>query len=381
VSLSKSNPNHSLGRSLPTEEIANARRWAWRIGLLAFIVGGIGIIVALQVQFGWDPLRFARLGQGGEIGYDSLFFYYIARDGANAVSRLDTPSFRLMRIFYPVLARLVSFGRPGLLAWALIGINLIAYAVCTGLIAYLVVIWGASPWYSLTYMAWIGGLIVLFMDLSELLCMAFALAALVAYLHRRIGLTIALFVLSALTKEIGLVLAGGVALHAALGEGKWGQGFAIGGIPFAVLLGWVIVLYFWLGETPMQHTGSALLPPLVGYVMVISYSLIKGTPRLIVESGVWLALPAVLFTAAALIRVVKTREVSLTTALVLSGAMWVLIMPALTWVHAIAAWRVGIPLVATGLFYLAENHRRLLPYAAAIWSPVALLLPSIIVQM
>jgi hypothetical protein len=381
VSQAKSNPDQSQGRSLSTEESAQARRWAWRFGLLALIVGAAALAVALQVQFEWDPLRLARLGTDGRVGYDSLFYYYIARDGVGSVPRLDSPSFRLMRILYPLLARLLSLGSPTLLAWALIGVNLIAYAVGTGLVAYLLAIRKASPWYSLTYMAWVGCLVVLFMDLSELLCVALALAAIVAYLHDRIGLTIVLFVLSALSKELGIPLAAGVALHAALGKGKWGQAVAIGGIPFAVLLAWVAALYLWLGDVPTQYQNSALLPPLVGYAMVIRYGLLTGATRPIIESGVWLALPATLFTLAALVRLVKTREVTMGTALLLAGAGWVLIMPVQTWVHAIAAWRVGIPLIVTGLFYLAENHRRLLPYAAALWSPTLLLLPSIIVQM
>jgi hypothetical protein len=94
-----------------------------------------------------------------------------------------------------------------------------------------------------------------------------------------------------------------------------------------------------------------------------------------------LALPAVLFTAGALIRVVKTRTITLGTALVLAGAGWVLIMPTATWPHPVAAWRVGISLIVTGLFYLAENHQRLLPYAATLWAPTALYLPMIIAQM
>jgi hypothetical protein len=351
------------------------------MGLLALIAGSICVLAALQAQFDWDPLRFARLGTDGRIGYDSLFFYYIARDGLDAVPSLDFPSFRLMRILYPLLARLLSVGYPGLLAWTLIGINLLAYAAGTGLVAYLLAAREASPWYSLTYMAWIGCLVVLLMDLSELLCVALALAAIVAYLHGRVGLTIALFALSALTKELGLPLAAGVALHAALGEGKWGRGAAIGGIPFAVWLGWVVAVYFLVGDLPSQNVGSSPLPPLLGYVTVVRYGLITGTIRPTFESGIWLALPAVLLGAGALIRVVKTREITPGAALVLAGAGWVLIMPVQTWVHAIAAWRVGIPLVVTGLLYLAENHRRLLPYAAAIWAPTALFLPSIIVQM
>jgi hypothetical protein len=343
------------------------------MGGLALIVGAAAVVIAIQVRFDGDPLRFANLDR-----YDGQFAYYIARYGVDAVPRLDAPSFRLMRILYPLLARFLSLGSPALLAWALIGVNLIAYAVGTGLVAYLLVTWQASPWYSLTYAAWIGCLVVLFMDLNELLCMAFALAAIVAYRRDRLGLTIALFALSALTKELGIPLAAGVALHAALGKGKWGEAFAIGGIPFAVLLAWVAALYLWLGEVPTQYGNSTLLPPLVGYVMGLE---VMGGLRPAVEPGLWLALPAVLLTVGALIQVIKTRGITLATALVLVGAGWVLIMPTATWAHAIASWRVGIPLVATGLFYLAESHRRLLPYAAALWSTSVMFLPIIIVQM
>jgi hypothetical protein len=367
------NPDRSHTPALSPEESAQARRWAWRFGLLALVVGAVVIAVALQVHFSWDPLRFATLDH-----YDGQFNYYIARYGADTVPWLDAPSLRLMRILYPLLARLLSLGSPTLLAWALIAVNLVAYAVGTGLVAYLLATWKANPWYSLTYAAWIGCLIVLFMDLNELLCMAFALAAIVAYRHDRIGLTIVLFTLSALSKEMGIPLAAGVAFHAALGKGKWGQAFAVGGIPFAVLLAWVVALYLWLGDVPTQYQNSALRLPLVGFVMGLE---VMGGLRPAVEPGLWLALPAVLLVVGALIQVIKTREITLSTALVLAGAGWVLIMPTATWPHPIASWRVGIPLIVTGLFYLAESHRRLLPYAAALWSTSVMFLPIIIVQL
>ena len=81
----------------------------------------------------WDPLwfvwigeRFANLDSSGSTGYDGQFIYYLARDGIGALVHLDTPVYRLQRILLPVLLRIMTFGTPALIPWALIIVNLAA---------------------------------------------------------------------------------------------------------------------------------------------------------------------------------------------------------------------------------------------------------------
>src|SRR5262245_10147804 len=76
-----------------------------------------GFTLAGLALHGWNPLwfvwigeRFSNLDPHGRTGYDGQFVYYIARDGWSALPHIDNPPYRLQRIAYPLLVRLVSLG-------------------------------------------------------------------------------------------------------------------------------------------------------------------------------------------------------------------------------------------------------------------------------
>lgn len=320
----------------------------------------------------WDPVSFALVGTrfsegdpSGTTGYDGQFFYFIARDGLNAVPLIDGPSLRYMRILYPFLARVVGLGQPLLVPWALIAINLLAYSTGTGLLACLLIRWGRSGWWALVYSVWIGGLFVLRLDLSELLCVALSLAAVAAYEHERLALSVILLVLACLTKELGLVFAGGLAFYHAVERRRWLQAGLIVSIPLTAFMTWLGVMWLWLGEWPTRYPAAHLHIPLYGWFVI-------PDPTVKVMTGGWLMAPALLLVVDAMVRVVRSRSVSLGTALLLAGGGFVLVMPDLAWEDPIAAFRVGMPLVVGGIAYLAHHRPRLLPAAAALWCPGAL---------
>ncbi len=361
---------------------ACVRGWraAWPIGLAAVLIALVAVGGSL-VCFEGDVLRFVRFGSERSPGYDGIFYYIIARDWMRATPHLDGPSLRYMRILYPLLARVLSLGQPALLPWALVLLNVLAFGAGALLMAYLAACVGGRAWYGLVYALWIGHLVPLVMDLSELVCTAFGLAAVVAYLHRRPAPVILLLTASVLSKEMGVVFVGGLALHAALGRRQLKLAALLAASPSLTLLGWVLALRAWLGDVPTQYVAAEITLPLVGFVRMARAALIIRDPAPFLYTAIWLALPAGLLLVAALASVARTRALSLSAALLLAAIGWVLIMPFWTWIHAIAAWRVGSALVVWGLIFLAEHHRRLVPYAVALWAPTVLWLPSIIVQM
>ncbi len=328
---------------------ARARRWAWRCGALALAAAYLFVSVVLA-RSSWNPLRFAHIGTAfsehdpaGYSGYDGQFFYAIARDWTEAAPAIDGPSLRYMRILYPLAARLLALGQPALVPWTLILVNVLACAAGTGLMAYLIGRRGAHPAWGLLYAAWVGTWFVVRLDLSELLCFALA-------------------------KELGLVFAAGLALHALTTERRWRDALTIGLAPLLTFAGWLLILRAWLGRFPFGYPAARLYLPFVGLLTV-------EDPAAQLLVGLWLGLPTALLAGLALWQIAQTRRLSLSTALLLAGAGFVMTMPHVSWEDALAAFRVGMPVVITGLLFLAEHRPRHLPLAAAFWLPALLLFP------
>ena len=70
------------------------------------------------------------------IGYDGQFVFYIALDPARAHWSIDSPSYRYTRIFYPILARVLSLGNPTTLPYVLLLINWLGLAAGTLLLVH-----------------------------------------------------------------------------------------------------------------------------------------------------------------------------------------------------------------------------------------------------
>jgi hypothetical protein len=360
---------------------ARARRQARQIGLLA-LIGAVLLVTLVLARTGWDPLRFADLGTrfdegdpDGTTGYDGQFCYYIARYWGGALARMDKyPAMRYSRIVYPLLARALALGQPEMIPWMLIGINVLAHAAGTALIAYLLARINAPPGYSLLYAIWIGSLFALRLDLTEPLCFALALGAVAAYEHQRVIPAAILLALSALTKELGLVLAGGLAFYAALGRRRWRDALVIWLAPLGAYIGWVLILGSWLGETPSGYGATRLRPPLAGLAAV-------EDPLSLLIVVLWVALPSLLLALAAGAQMVRLRRVSLSGALMLATGGFVLVMPDFSWVDPVAMLRLGTPMLFAALLFLADWRPRLLRVALFFWGPLTLvffLIPKLV---
>ena len=144
-----------------------------------------------------------------EIGYDGQFFYYLALDPANARYYVDVSTYRYTRILYPMVARVLAFGRPDLIPWTLFLVNWLAIAGGALAVAAWLKRRGFSPWFALVYGFYPGLVVVLQRDLSEAL--AYGLAATAIYVFdygpgRRELLAAGVFALAALTRETTAVI-------------------------------------------------------------------------------------------------------------------------------------------------------------------------------
>jgi hypothetical protein len=150
----------------------------------------LGLLIWLWGHFNGDPLGFVHRGTvfsegdpSGTRGYDGQFYYYTATDPWNAATYMDNPTFRLQRVFYPVVIIVVSLGQASLVPYAMIVVNYLAVLGGTLLVGLLLARWGRSPWFTLGYSLAGGIPVALTFDTAEPL--TFALVALGIYLWDR----------------------------------------------------------------------------------------------------------------------------------------------------------------------------------------------------
>jgi hypothetical protein len=324
---------------------------------------------------GWDPKAFVMVRnpslpaeQKWGIGYDGQYSYALAVHPWGSTQDLDQPGYRYQRILYPLLVRLISLGQPGAVPWVMLGLNLAAAGLgCAGL-GRLLQRRGAPPWLALVFIFSLGYLLAIRMDLLEPLALALALWGWALYEEDHPVLGVALLALSGLTKEIGLVFAAGLALWELLQRRpRRAAGLFFGCLaPYAA---WYLILYQWFGTSAVQASQSRLLFPFSG-LQFLNNPLSRGMV------GIWVLVPAALAGLAAALELSHSGRAQPRpeTALLLAQAALVAVMPAPTWEDPLAILRLGLGLLAVLLVWLAGTHRRLLPWAFALWAPSGLVL-------
>jgi len=355
-----------------------------RAALIVSLITGILFAVLCAVVIVNNPQRalaFAHIGTrfsehdpNGPPGYDGQFVYYIARDGAAAIPFIDGPSLRYQRILFPLLGRAVSLGNAEVTPWALVILNVVILSIGAGLLAYLLGDFGAWPYFALVYSFWLGNIFAIRFDLTEPMCFALALGAIIAYRQERYRWTIFLLMLSTLTKELGLVIAAGLALHAAFERGKWRWSSLIFGGPLLLFLTWWGIMRLWFGRLPLGYPAAKLHRiPFQGL-----FSDRVDTPINFILLSVLLAIPTTVLLIAALSTIwrkwrKKPRQFPVSAALVLPAAGFVMTMPDVSWEDPVAAYRIALPIVVAGLLFLGECYPRRLKLLAALWLPAAVI--------
>lgn len=186
-------------------------------------IGGAGAFVVAGTPY-TDPATVP----GGipvlpEGGFDGQFFYRLAADPtALGMGRIHGIAFdykvRSGRIAYPVLGWLGSLGgRHGLLALALIVVNIVAVGLLAWVAAHLARDHGRAAVWGLAVAGYFGFAIVLGRDLSELVAAAAVFGAILAISRRRYWWASAAASLAVLTREqavlVVVALCAGVVVH------------------------------------------------------------------------------------------------------------------------------------------------------------------------
>ena len=210
-------------------------------------------------------------------GYDGQFFYRLALNPVNFSHiaygiRVDQP-YRYMRIGYPWLTWLVSFGQHVLVPVMLVVINIVAIGAMGYLGGMFARQGGRHALAGLVLPAYFGLLTSLSRDTAEPLAAACLLGGLLAIRARRPVLAGLLLAYGALTRESVMVAVAAVAIVDFIGVIRRrrfvrpGRDDLVWALPTAAFVAWQVVVKLAVGRFPLLvdangNTGSPFITPL-----------------------------------------------------------------------------------------------------------------------
>jgi len=340
----------------------------WHVALLICLA----YVLLTLARYDFDPKYFALIGTqydpgvpAGRPGYDGQFAYQIARDPLNGWTKTDVPAYRYQRIVYPLAARVLALGNADWVPWTLIIVNVMALVVGVWLTEEILRHFNVSRWYALIYGLSAGTLMAVRLDLNEPLAYALAQAGVLLALKDRWRWAAVILAVAALTKEMTLAVAAGIAF-VYLFQRRWPRVVAFSAIvllPFAI---WQIVLWQWFGQ-PGIGSGGALATPFEIVPLRGLWSLALLDLRVFLLFAAMMlplaVIPAMLSLWAAG-RQVWRRVIDIPTMVLLLNALLVLITPQSTFREPLAMVRYIVGLMAAVLTYAASRQsQRALRYS------------------
>ena len=391
--------------------LAAMARGAWGPALVVFVA--LGALLGVYFALGGDVRDFLHIGRqflakGGNasavirydpaysgypadgIGYDGQFYYFFAIDPQHAPAYMDEPAYRLSRPLYPLLARALALGQPGLVPWVMLLLNWLAIAGTVLALGDILRRRGISPWFTLLYAVFPGVLVALRADVTEPL--AYALVALGLWLRERgvrrawlwSGLAFALAILTRetaaafpLALAIGAAVSGGLAARgrgvARVVEAGWRPALWLAGV-MAPYLAWKGFVLLWVGSDGIP---SELVPSPVPFQGLAQ--LWPWAPS-IWASALFVALPGALCLGLAVWGLWRRPAAPELWALALHSLFFCVLLQMPSW-YMISAFRLSIgsllallwaaPLLAS----LAGRSRLWMTLISSLWvclAPVAL---------
>jgi len=225
------------------------------VGLLSTVLALTLMLFAVFGKYAGNPTGLARVGDqfplsprvaqqelvvlAGKRGNDGQQYLALAMDPFQAdegtSQALDNPIYRGKRLLYPLLAWLLGLGQPGLIAWSLAGINVLAI----GFAACLVGLWAQqhqlNPQWGFAALLLPGYWITLSLDTADLLATVGLLAVAVTWSAKERGLTSLSLAAALLTRETSLLVWASTGLSA-LWLRRWTWLFPLACAPVPLLI-------------------------------------------------------------------------------------------------------------------------------------------------
>jgi hypothetical protein len=307
----------------------------------------VGTMFLAQGAGSSEVIDRSHVPPAGTIGYDGQFFYYMALDPSGAPAYLDKPaSYRYARALYPFTARAAALGRPDLIPWTLLLVNLLALVGGTLALALLLQRRGASPFFALLFGFAPGLYEAVNRDLSEPFAYSLVLAALAAWWwdeKPRPWLAGIVFGLAGITRETTLIfpvvlaaaalfgLSDGIERHRARDRRSAIVLVVLSLSPFVALR---IVLLAWLGNDGSPEAASFPLLPFGG---LLSYWPLN---RVLLEQVWGVVAPSLV--AVVLVAVYTRRLGPSLLVLICNVAVLVVFLPAPSYESIVASSRITL---------------------------------------
>jgi hypothetical protein len=217
-------------------------------------------------------------------GYDGQFFYRLALNPLNLSKTaygitMDRP-YRYMRIGYPALTWLFSFGQHFLVPGMLVGVNVAAIGVMGYLGGVFARDAGRHALAGLLLPGYFGLITSLSRDTAEPLAAALLLAGLLAVRARRPVLAALLLAYGALTRETVMVAVAAIAIMRVIGilrrHQRPGRDDLAWAIPTGIFVAWEVVVKAATGSIPLladggRNAGTPLIAPLQAFRSNLSH--------------------------------------------------------------------------------------------------------------
>jgi hypothetical protein len=349
--------------------------------LVGLLYLGLMIFILYQ-EFDGDPLGFVHSGTyftehdpNGTKGYDGQFYYYTALDPADAAGLLDNATFRLQRIFFPLLIRAFALGQAALIPWVMLGLNWGAVVGGTWLVARLLARWGRSPWFALSYGLASGVPVALTFDTAEPL--TFALVALGMWwwspdpaadrepptaFRARWGqpLGALVFALALLTRELAAFAVAGYAV-AALFRRDW-RGLGWAAAAWVPIVGWSAYL-----SITSNYLGVSYAQPLEHIPFLAFWNQLNGTPRSLAYAGQYV-IPTVVFGALGGLALLRTWRAPSALLIGLLGNVYLLtFLHAGGYMHQVAVSRYALGMALAAVLWAGSRPPRRLLWLTPIF--------------
>jgi hypothetical protein len=239
--------------------------------LLRLVVAADGDITRFVVAgSAWTDAGTGVARQHGG-GYDGQFAfrsalapYDLARTSRGVT--YDSP-LRLQRLTYPLLAFLLAAGRPAAVPYALVLVNVLAFAFLALLAATLARDSGRPAWAGLLLCAPLGVAISIGRDLTEVVTACLLVGGLLAWRRDRRGWALLAFTGAVLSREPALLLygafAGGELVAMTRASGRPRLRLLAGcAVPVLAFVTWQLVCWAAVGRVPLLVSGgkNAVLP-------------------------------------------------------------------------------------------------------------------------
>lgn len=207
-------------------------------------------------------------------GYDGQFYYRLALDPFTTKKtdfgiRLDNPPYRQQRILYPILVWAAIGGRPDLVSWGMLAVNLAALCVLGLLAGLLVQNFGQHALYALALPFYPGFLWSFARDLAEIVAVTLLLAGWLLLRRSRYGACTLAFAFSLLAKETGLLFLIAIVAEQFLARARgrainWNR-VTVFLIPTAAWVTWQALLTQLWGTAPVLAGGVNFAVPFVAF--------------------------------------------------------------------------------------------------------------------